>query len=71
METLTLRVEGMTCGHCKAAVTEALRQVSGVTAAEVDLEHKLAKVTFVAGQTHLTALKAAVEAEGYQVPGTV
>jgi len=34
----TLKVEGMSCKHCEAAVTEAAQSVSGVTAANVDLE---------------------------------
>lgn len=34
----TLKVEGMSCKHCEAAVTEAAQSVPGVTAANVDLE---------------------------------
>lgn len=37
MNTLTLEVTGMTCGHCKAAVSKALQAVSGVQSVEVDL----------------------------------
>lgn len=31
METTTLIVNGMTCGHCVASVTEELKEVAGVT----------------------------------------
>ncbi len=31
-------VEGMTCGHCRAAVAEEVGGISGVTGVEVDLE---------------------------------
>ena len=34
----TLKVEGMSCKHCEAAVTEAAQSVAGVTAAKVNLE---------------------------------
>ncbi|XOF35211.1 MAG: cation transporter [Candidatus Electrothrix sp. YB6] len=34
----TLLVEGMSCKHCEAAVTEAARSVPGVTEAKVNLE---------------------------------
>ena len=40
-----LKVEGMTCGHCKAAVEKALKAVDGVKDAVVDLEEKTAEVT--------------------------
>ena len=40
-----LKVEGMTCGHCKAAVEKALKAVDGVEDAVVDLEEKTAEVT--------------------------
>lgn len=33
----TYRVQGMSCGHCEAAVRRALERVSGIEAVEVDL----------------------------------
>jgi copper chaperone CopZ len=44
MDELTYTVPGMTCGHCKAAVTEEVEQVAGVEGVEVDLETKLVVV---------------------------
>ncbi len=43
MNSLELKIEGMTCQHCVASVKNALEKVAGVTKAEVDLEGK--KVT--------------------------
>ena len=37
---LSYTVAGMSCGHCKAAVTEEVEQVAGVDAVEVDLDTK-------------------------------
>ncbi|WP_411733966.1 heavy-metal-associated domain-containing protein [Paeniglutamicibacter sp.] len=34
---ITLKIDGMTCGHCVASVTEELREVEGVTDVEVIL----------------------------------
>lgn len=34
---ITLKIDGMTCGHCVASVTEELREVEGVTDVEVFL----------------------------------
>lgn len=40
-----LIVEGMSCGHCKAAVEKALKGIDGVENAVVDLNNKTADVT--------------------------
>ena len=39
-----IKVKGMRCGHCVAAVTRALEGLPGVTAVQVDLDRGL--VTF-------------------------
>ena len=63
METV-LRVEGMMCTHCKAAVEKACRGVAGVTEAVVDLKAKTATVT---GDADLEALKQAIIAEDFEL----
>jgi copper chaperone len=40
MSTTTFSVPGMTCGHCKQAVTTELTKIAGVTSVEVDLDTK-------------------------------
>lgn len=62
METITLKVTGMTCGHCVAAVTKALQKIPGVDAVEVTLEPGQAVVT---GSADPQALVAAIQDEGY------
>lgn len=59
-----LKVEGMTCGHCKMAVEKAAKSVAGVTGAEVNLGTKLVKVS---GDFDHTAVTKAIEEAGYQV----
>jgi len=58
-----LKIDGMTCGHCTAAVKKALEKVAGVSAATVDLAAGRAQV---AGDADVAALVAAVQDEGYQ-----
>ena len=41
---LTYVVAGMTCSHCKTAVTEEVTNVAGVHSVEVDLDTKLVQV---------------------------
>lgn len=67
MEKLTLKIEGMTCGHCEARVEKALAEVDGVTNAKVSLEEGTATVEFEAGQVTEDTLIDAVEEAGYEV----
>ena len=62
----TLKIEGMMCPHCEARVRNALEALPEVTSAEVSHEKGNAVVTLNAEISH-EALKAAVEAQGYQV----
>ena len=57
-----LKVTGMTCMHCVAAVKKALEQVPGVETAEVSLEKAQAVVT---GDGDVQAMVAAIKEEGY------
>lgn len=66
IETTTLRVEGMSCGHCVKHVTEALKGVKGVKEASVSLESASAQVTFDAAKATRELLVKAVCAAGYQ-----
>ncbi len=63
-EVRTYKVEGMTCGHCKASVTEEVSQVAGVGSVEVDVE---AGTLTVSGDAASDDIKAAVEEAGYRV----
>ncbi|MDD4085450.1 MAG: heavy-metal-associated domain-containing protein [Acholeplasmataceae bacterium] len=64
MQETIIKIEGMSCGHCKAAVEKALKDVGGVETAVVDLEKKQAVVT---GSAAMEAMRAAVEDAGYEV----
>jgi copper chaperone len=43
-KTLTLAVEGMSCGHCRLVIVAEVSRVSGVESVEVDLDTKLVHV---------------------------
>ena len=64
-ETVTYRIPGMSCGHCKSAVEGELSGVAGVVRAEADLETKLVTVTGTTLSDE--ALRAAIEEAGYEV----
>ena len=65
MTTRSFAVQGMTCAHCQAAVTKALKGVPGVAAVEVDLQGKRAQVGYGADKVTVERLAKAVEEAGY------
>lgn len=64
MNKTVLKIEGMTCEHCKMSVEKALKGVIGVTGAEVDLGTMQAVVT---GSADQTAMAKAVAEAGFRV----
>jgi copper chaperone CopZ len=69
MTTTTLRVNGLTCGHCVKAVTEELSAVDGVTTVEVDLVAGGTSSVTVHSDAPVPddALQAAVDEAGYEL----
>jgi len=63
-ETMVIRVNGMMCSHCTAAVEKACMGVPGTEKAVADLEAKTVTVT---GTADYEALKKAIIAEDYEV----
>lgn len=63
---ISLKVSGMTCGGCVAAVKKALEAVTGVDEAVVDLQSGTAEV--IAGDDKVTPEKLvmAVRLAGYE-----
>lgn len=74
LQTVTLQIDGMTCGTCVKDVKAALANVSGVNAVEItvgktwwffsDYANARATVTFDPEKTGVAALVKAVEAAG-------
>lgn len=60
---ITLKISGMTCGHCVQAVAKALDAVPGVERAGVELDTGIAVVE---GNPDVQALLDAVQEEGYE-----
>ncbi|HEY2863563.1 MAG TPA: cation transporter [Casimicrobiaceae bacterium] len=67
MTTITLKVEGMSCGGCVASVTRVLTALPGVSDATVSLQAGTAQVAYDDTKTDPTALRAAIEDAGYEV----
>ena len=66
MSETVLKIEGMTCMHCKMTVEKALKGLSGVTNAQVNLAKHEA---VVAGSVERAAMAKAVADAGFKVIG--
>ncbi len=67
MTEKTLNVEGMSCGHCKAAVEEELSKLPGVEYSNADPRRGTVEVRYDEGRTTDEDLQGAVEEAGYTV----
>jgi copper chaperone len=67
MTTITLKIQGMTCGHCVMRVAKALKAVPGVKDAQVDLQKAEAVVAYDETSATPDKLSSAVAEAGYRV----
>jgi copper chaperone CopZ len=66
MASLKLTVAGMTCGHCRMKVEQALQGVAGTFGAAVFLEDAAAEVDYDPALASPEQYVAAVRDAGYQ-----
>ncbi len=67
MTTITLNIQGMTCGGCVNGVKRVLTNFSGVRQVEVSLEKGRATIEYDPAQVLPEQLKAAIGDAGYDV----
>ena len=65
MQTTAYSVPGISCGHCRMAITAEVNQLAGVCAVDVDLDRKVVTVTG-AGVSD-AAIRGAIDTAGYDV----
>ena len=63
----TIKIEGMTCGHCVESVDTALNALKGISEVKVDLEGN--KATVEAENVDDKTIKEAIEDIGFDVVG--
>ncbi|WP_135605418.1 heavy-metal-associated domain-containing protein [Methanococcoides sp. NM1] len=66
MVETTIKVEGMSCGHCQMTVTKAISGVEGVSSVNVDLEKGEANVSYDPEAADIDTIKKAVNDAGYK-----
>ncbi|WP_010677682.1 copper chaperone CopZ [Bacillus timonensis] len=67
MQTVTLNVQGMSCGHCVKAVEGSVGVLEGVSQVNVKLDEALVEVSFNESQVSLDKIKETIEDQGYDV----
>lgn len=65
METLTLKLRGMSCASCANSIEEAIRSVPGVSESNVNFGIEQATVKYDPQKTNTKAIQDAVDAAGY------
>jgi copper chaperone len=68
MVDMTMKIDGMSCGHCVAQVRKALEALEGVEVQQVAVG--AATVAFDPAATSEARIAQAVESRGYQVTAT-
>lgn len=67
METTTLTVNGMSCGHCVKAVEGSVGELDGVKNVKVHLSDSKVDVEYDASVVSLDAIKETIDDQGYDV----
>ena len=65
MERVSLKIEGMSCGHCVRTVDQALRGIAGVKVEQVDVGSAI--VAYDSSTVKPEEIERAVSEEGYEV----
>jgi copper chaperone CopZ len=65
MQTLIYSVPGISCDHCRTAITGEVTKVAGVSAVDVDLQDKL--VTVTGDGVEDAAVREAIDEAGYDI----
>lgn len=65
MNEIDYTIPGMSCGHCERVLKSELATVPGVSDVAVDLQSK--RVSVRGDQLDADALRAAIDAAGYEV----
>jgi copper chaperone len=67
MQSTTLNVKGMTCGHCVKAVEGSVGELKGVDSVKVHLDEGMVDVSFDSAKVSLDKIKETIDDQGYDV----
>ncbi|CAG9622044.1 copper chaperone CopZ [Sutcliffiella rhizosphaerae] len=67
MEAVTLKVNGMSCGHCVKAIEGSVGELNGVETVKVDLAAGTVAIEYKSEQVSLEKVKKTIDEEGYEI----
>ena len=67
MEKITLRIEGMACGHCEVAVQNAVRKLPGIKKVKANKRKKESVIEFDEATVTLEQIVGEINSTGYKV----
>ncbi len=67
MEQVTLKVQGMSCGHCVNSIEGSVGELHGVSKVKVHLEKGTVDVEFNNQEVTLEKIKETIDDQGYDV----
>lgn len=67
MQSVTLNVQGMSCGHCVSTIEGSVGKLEGVNEVKVKLNAAQVEVSFNESQLPLEKIKETIEEQGYDV----
>ncbi|CAA9543376.1 MAG: hypothetical protein AVDCRST_MAG59-1053 [uncultured Thermomicrobiales bacterium] len=67
LERATLTAPDISCGHCVAAIKEAVGELAGVAEVGADADTKKVQVAFDPARVSLAQIEAALDEAGYPV----
>ena len=68
MRQETVKVEGMTCQHCVQIITDALKNITGLSTVNVDLVKKEVSVEFNENKTTPHKISDKIIEVGFELP---
>ncbi|MDM2175053.1 MULTISPECIES: heavy-metal-associated domain-containing protein [Mycobacteriaceae] len=68
MSTVTVKVSGMSCGHCAASVRQEVAALPGVSGVDVDIAEGTVTISSAA-TLPVEAIDAAIRQAGYALAG--
>ncbi len=67
MVEVTIKIEGMSCQHCVAAVKKAVDALDGVSSSNIEVGS--AVINFDESKTNRDAITGAIQSAGYKIIG--
>ncbi len=67
MEKVTLKVQGMSCGHCVNTIEGSVNELKGISMVKVHLKEGTVEIEYSSNEVDLETIKRIIDEQGYDV----